>query len=360
MLEPGDAIAAASHPDPTPFYRKLREGQPVFWDASLGLWVVTSAEAVLAAFSEPAFLVRPPNEAVPHALAGRAAGRLFSLLVRMNDGAFHAQHKPEVAAKSASLRLTQVADLSAGMTESLLATFGVNGFLMELPARVMAKALGVMDTELDGVVKHVRAFTRGIAPGADSAATDAADVAATFLVDYWAGRGHGPVQAAHRIGLMQQSIDATAGLLGNTLVLSEKWPDDAAVWPGSCETARSLVAEVARWDSPIQNTRRFAAAPARLMGRRIAANDALLLVLASANRDEALNERPDEFDIARPKRKSLVFGNRMHGCPAELIAIEIVAACAMYTPANVRLNEYFRFSGSYRSLPNARIPIFVD
>jgi cytochrome P450 len=357
---PDNAIEAVRHADPYPYYRRLREQQPLFFDSSLGLWVASSAAAVQAALAHEALRVRPAHEPVPAALLGTAAADVFALLVRMNDGAFHAMHKPEIIAASEAVRLHQAAELAADMSQALHQTTAPNELLRQLPLRVMASALGVPDDRLDDVTRWTEAFTRGIAAGASSSAVSQADVAATALLDYWQQRGYAPAQAAHRIGLAQQSLDATAGLLGNTVALLLNRPELATTLMASQASARELVAEVARWDAPVQNTRRFAAEPLRLLDQWIEQGQGVLLVLASANRDEALNERPDEFATHRDSRRSLTFGADAHACPAEKIAIEIVAAGARSIWARGRFDSYFRPSGAYAELPNARIPLFAD
>ncbi|MBU6503058.1 MAG: cytochrome P450, partial [Burkholderiales bacterium] len=120
-----------------------------------------------------------------------------------------------------------------------------------------------------------------------------------------------------------------------------------------------LVAEVVRWDAPVQNTRRFAAEDLVLCGERIREGEGLLLVLASANRDPALNPDPDRFEVLRPQRRHLTFGAGVHACPAEEIAIEIVATCINTIRGEGTFDAYFGYILGYRSLPNVRIPVFA-
>jgi cytochrome P450 len=97
-----------------------------------------------------------------------------------------------------------------------------------------------------------------------------------------------------------------------------------------------------------------------LLNQQIEKGQGVLLVLASANRDEALNESAELFNAHRPRRQSLTFGAGMHACPAEDIAIEIVAAGARIIWAGGQFDSYFRATGAYAPLPNARIPLFAD
>jgi cytochrome P450 len=54
--------------------------------------------------------------------------------------------------------------------------------------------------------------------------------------------------------------------------------------------------------------------------------DAILAVLAAANRDPAQNPEPDRFDPARKDRRLFTFGLGAHACPGAEIAATIAAA----------------------------------
>ena len=90
--------------------------------------------------------------------------------------------------------------------------------------------------------------------------------------------------AANLAGLLLQSCEAGAGLLGNALVLAGRRGIRGAVLDGQAET---LVDEVLRTDPPVHNTRRFLAASAEICGQRIEAGETVLLVLAAAANDRA-------------------------------------------------------------------------
>ncbi len=158
---------------------------------------------------------------------------------------------------------------------------------------------------------------------------------------------------ANTIGLLSQTYDATAGLIGNALVALARSPRGQA---GRAPLER-FVREVARHDSPIQNTRRFAAEPLRVGDAQLAAGDAILLVLAAANRDPAANLDPHAFRPERTTPRLFSFGSAAHRCPGESIAVAIAAGVldallgAGLDPAPLAA------PAGYRSSPNARIPL---
>lgn len=355
---PANAVAAVTHPDPYPYYAQLRRA-PLQFDDALGVWVASSAAVIQEAFGHPAFRVRPLTEPVPRALVGTPAGAVFAQLVRMNDGAFHAAHKPAVRSAASRWSDAQVAEAATDVTRRLTKVLDADALLTAVPVQSMARLLGVPEAECAATSDWVHAFTQGIAPGASAPAMALANEAATALMAQGAREGLEPVRAANRIALMQQSLDATAGLIGNTARLALRDASVQALLRAGPADARAVVAEGARWDAPIQNTRRFAAADCVLGGQPLRAGDGVLLVLASGNRDAALNPAPDVFDPARVDRRSLTFGAGVHQCPGEQLAIGIAAACLHALAREGGLMARFGESTGFRPLSNARIPTFA-
>lgn len=355
---PRDAVEAVTHPDPYPFYRHLRQERPLFFDTRLGLWVASSHAAVSAALVHPALRVRPPAEPVPRALQGGAAGAVFAQLVRMTDGDFHAVHKPEVERAARRWTLADLARAAEDAARDLRPRLPVNDFTAALPVQTMARLIGVPEGQREATCRWAVQFTQGIAPGADTQAVALADEAAAALMAQGRAVGLPAAQAANRIAFMQQALDAGSGLLGHVALHLARYAQQAATADASPEAMRALVCEVERWAAPIQNTRRFAAEALTLLGQPIAAGQALLLVLASANRDETFNTQPDRFDVHREGGRSVGFGAGPHACPGAAIAIEIVAASARWLRASGQFDAYFGRCTGFRPLPNARIPVF--
>lgn len=358
-MPPKHAIEAVTHPDPYPYYRSLREERPLFFDESLGLWVASSHAAVSAAFVHPQLRVRPPAEPVPTALLGTPAGEVFAQLVRMTDGDFHAAHKPAVEQGARRWSLADVARAAGLATRDLLERADANAFMARLPVQTMARLLEVPQEELADTCRWVEQFVACIAPGASAHAVSEGAQAAAALMAQGLALGLASAQAANRIALMQQSLDATAALLGHTVLMLRQEPSCAQAATASPEAMRAFVAEVERYCGPTQNTRRFAAEALTLAGQPVAEGQAVLLVLASANRDESLNAQPDRFDPERANRRSMGFGEGRHGCPGAAIAIEIVAACARQLCTQGRFDSIFGTQAGFRPLGNIRAPLFA-
>ena len=89
--------------------------------------------------------------------------------------------------------------------------------------------------------------------------------------------------------------------------------DPAGLMPGAVE-------EMLRWVSPIKNMARTATRDVELAGARIRAGQELLLLYPSANRDEAVFENPDRFDITRNPNPHIAFGFGAHFCLGNQLA----------------------------------------
>lgn len=80
------------------------------------------------------------------------------------------------------------------------------------------------------------------------------------------------------------------------------------------------VEEILRWTSPIIAFRRTATQSTELHGQAIAEGDKVVLYYASANRDEAVFDRPQCFDIHRDPNPHLAFGVGPHFCLGATLA----------------------------------------
>ncbi|MEO5672449.1 MAG: cytochrome P450 [Ramlibacter sp.] len=353
---PANALEAVVHPDPYAWYARLRAQRALGFDAGLGLWVAATHEVVDAGLRHPLLHVRPSAEPVPRNLVGTHAGEVFGNLVRMNDGEFHARHKPAVKHAAGRFTLDQVGDAAIEAAQTLAPRGNANAFMTSLPVQVMARLLDVPLPQLEATTRWVDEFVQGLGAQASSQALACASEAARALMAQGQAQGLDEVAAANRIALMQQALDATAGLLGNTVLLLRQRPHLA---PGATAPEwRAVVAEVARWDSPVHNTRRYAWADLELHGQFIAKGQGVLLLLASANRDAEFNRDPDVFDPSRADRRSMSFGAGLHACPGEAIALEIAAAALRTLTVTGQLEGLFGRHAGYRPLPNARIPVF--
>ncbi|MDJ0769217.1 MAG: cytochrome P450 [Ilumatobacter sp.] len=77
-------------------------------------------------------------------------------------------------------------------------------------------------------------------------------------------------------------------------------PEQRDLWFADFDThARTAVEEIVRWATPVIHFRRTVTADTELSGVQLHEGDKIVMFYESANRDERVYERPDEFDVTR-------------------------------------------------------------
>ena len=373
---------AATHADPYSYYSDLRRQSGLLFDADLRLWVASSAQAVEAILGHPDCRVRPLNEPVPAAIAQGSAGMIFGRLMRMNEGPRHLCPRMALEPTLASVPRETVADIVSRVAETLdNPVENLDQLMFALPVSVMAALIGLPSSRLQEVARLTRDFVACLSPLSNEAQLAAANCGATrlsdllttllasdevrrgFLSDILSGCettnwGDHDALIANLIGLLSQTCEATAGLIGNTLVALLGDPDLVIDIQSAPMRVADLVAEVSRYDSPVQNTRRFVAKRCTIGGCVLEADDTALVLLASANRDPWANPDPDSFLLKRAQRRTFSFGSGRHQCPGEQLAMaiasEAISAWLHRQPASSASSWRWRYLPSL----NSRIPQF--
>ena len=113
------------------------------------------------------------------------------------------------------------------------------------------------------------------------------------------------------------------GVAGGLLALAEN-PDQYRRLQDDRELLPTAIEEMIRWTSPSPSKRRTATRDTELGGCAIRAGDKVLVWEGSANRDAAVFDRADRFDVARKPNPHLGFGQGVHYClGANLARLEL-------------------------------------
>ncbi|MFI8417134.1 cytochrome P450 [Serratia sp. NPDC078593] len=370
-------LNAIQHASPWQYYAQLTRDTPVYFDTTLNLWVVSDAASTEAVLDNPQLQVRPASQPVPTGIIGTPAGEVFGQLVRMREGEYQQQLKTVIMQAFSSTDLTQVRQLAQQHGQRALRDGEeINRWLFSVPAGVVASLCGFMPQAVPDVVALIAEFVLCIPASATPEHQQRASVAAQRLLDiYSAEIAHAPQGTllaallrcandagwsqrapllANAIGFLSQTYDATAGLVGNTLLIAQQYPD---IWKE--QPVEAVIAETVRYTSPIQNTRRFATQAVMLGEHQIAPGDAILLLLAAANRDPARFPQPDVFQPARNEQACFTFSGGRHRCPGAAIAQAITQG--MVSALDIEMPAWRQQLHLRRYLPsgNARIPEFT-
>lgn len=127
--------------------------------------------------------------------------------------------------------------------------------------------------------------------------------------------------------LLVAGNETTTNLIGNAALDLLAHPDAERALRADPGLVPSAIEEVLRFSSPVQMDPRLAVRDVRIGDATVPAGEFALCWLGSANRDEAVFERPETFDVRREKSSHLAFGFGPHYClGAALATLEGVVA----------------------------------
>jgi cholest-4-en-3-one 26-monooxygenase len=121
--------------------------------------------------------------------------------------------------------------------------------------------------------------------------------------------------------------ETTRHLLSHALLLLAQHPEQRERFASGEVPAETAVEELLRFVSPVLHHGRRATQDVEVAGRKIRAGDRVTLWMVSANRDDAVFERPDQLDLGRRPNEHVALGaGGPHFClGAHLARLETVA-----------------------------------
>ena len=122
------------------------------------------------------------------------------------------------------------------------------------------------------------------------------------------------------------SLDTTISAAGQAIKFFADQPEQWALVRERPELIPNAVEEVVRLASPIRAFTRYVAEDSRIAGVAIPQGARVMVMYASANRDERKYPDPDRFDVTRDVHDHLGFGSGVHMCMGmHLGKLEIVS-----------------------------------
>jgi len=344
--EPGARDRALAH---------LRRTDPVHWDARHGWWLVTRHADVRFVSSHPEVFSSEPKG------PWHVAEHRFSM--QAMDGEPHVRHRNVVSraftprmiatlAESALRYADEAIDALAGRSTCEFVT----ALAAPVPMRIIADMLGVADGDLERFRAWGDAMIDATAPnaGADDFA------AAAAMIDElrgYLGRKIDERRATPRDDVLGRIVRADAegllhdatGTIGRGALVADDVADMALfLLIAGNETTRNAISqgmltllerpeaktrlatqpslwataadEILRWTNPVRAMRRVALHDTEIAGQAIRAGDSVVMVYASANRDEAVFADPHAFDLERSPNDHVAFGFGPHFCLGATLA----------------------------------------
>ena len=114
--------------------------------------------------------------------------------------------------------------------------------------------------------------------------------------------------------LIAAGFCSTMQLIGNTVYLLLRHPDQMDMVRADPAAAAGAVEETLRFEPPVMSWPRSVLEPVSFGGQEVPVGWTVIAVIGSANRDETVFESPETFDITRPSPRHLTFGGAVHYC----------------------------------------------
>lgn len=124
--------------------------------------------------------------------------------------------------------------------------------------------------------------------------------------------------------LLDGGAETTRNVIATTILLLSRHPDQRQLLIDDPSLIPIAVEEFIRYVTPILNMRRTATRDVEFGGQLIREGDEVLLMYSSANRDEAVFDDPQRFDVTRTHNNHIAFGFGTHFClGASLARLEL-------------------------------------
>jgi cholest-4-en-3-one 26-monooxygenase len=124
--------------------------------------------------------------------------------------------------------------------------------------------------------------------------------------------------------LLVAGTETTRNAISQGMLALLQHPDERRRLSGDPELWPTATDEILRWTSPVRAMRRVALRDTTLRERKILEGQSVVMVYASANRDEAVFEEAHRFLVDRRPNEHLAFGFGPHYClGANLARMEV-------------------------------------
>jgi len=335
------------HANPYPFYRRLREQDPVH-ASPLGAWILTRYDDAVMVLRDPRF----GREGMADLLEARLGydtdvSHTRDMLFR--DPPDHTRLRGLVS-RAFTPRVVEamrphIQDIVDGLLDRLEAGHGmdvIEDLAYPLPVTVICEMLGVPIAD-QNVFKQwsadiARSLDAAILP-ADSEVIprgrEARDALRAYLRSLIATRRKSPradllsaLIAVEEEGsklsegelvstcalLLIAGHETTVNLIGNGLLALLQHPDQLRALLDNPALIQTAVEELLRYDGPVQRTGRMATADVEIGGKQIPKGSVVVAAIGAANRDPAQFPDPERLDIARRDNRHIAFGFGIHFC----------------------------------------------
>lgn len=372
--------------DPYPLYSDLREAGPVVFLPKHDLYALSRYDDVRDGLRDHATFSSAAGVGADDAAARQAIGTLIASDPPEHDKLRKVMMVPLSPSSVSKLREV-IARTANDVVERLIerGTFEmVTDAAQALPLAVVSHLVGLPEEGRENMLRWAAATFDVLGPANDRAAEArphvmamrayAASVAKRGLVTPggWADRLLDLADASEidseRVpslfrDFMAPSLDTTILATASLFWLLGKHPDQWELLRDDPSLLRGAINEAVRIESPIRGFTRLATKDVTVDGSPIPAGSRVLMLYASANRDERKWDDPGRFDIRRRNADQLGFGFGVHSCAGmHLARLEMECLMTAFLPRVRRFtvsSPQWALNNTLRGLASLQVSVEV-
>jgi cytochrome P450 len=329
--------------DPYPVYERLREAAPVYYNERYEFWALSRHADVYEALLNWQTFSNTRSDILDIIKAGVD---LPPGVILFEDPPLHTTHRGLMSRVFTPRRMAaledQVREFCVRCLDPLVASDGfdiVAEFAAMLPMRVIGMLLGIPESDQIAVRDKTDAELR-TKPGRPMAVREGSVANGDMFAEYIEWRAKHPSddlmtqllnaefedeQGRQRTLTRQEVLTYTAVIAGAgnettgrligwlAKVLAEH-PDQRRAVVADRSLIPNVIDETLRFEPTGHATARYVMNDVEYHGTTVPAGSAILLLVASANRDPRRYENPDAYDIRRTDVQHLTFGYGLHYC----------------------------------------------
>ncbi len=383
------------HADPYPFYRRLREQDPVH-QTPMGFWVLTRYEDCVAVLRDQRFGREEFQQMLSAVYGDDTEKPALPRSMLFRDPPDHTRLRGLVSKAFTPRTIEVMRDHIQEIVDRLLGRALAQGGMdvMEdlaypLPVTVICEMLGVPvgdHASIRGWSADIARSLDAIGLPSDPSIVGRGRTSRRALADYFralvperradprpdllsgllAAEEQGdkltePEVIAMCLLLFIAGHETTVNLIGNGLLALLRHPEQLARVQADPALVPNAIEELLRYDSPVQRTARITTTDVELAGHPIAKGAMVVTALGAANRDPAQFADPDRLDVTRRDVRHISFGYGIHFClgaPLARVEGQIALGTLLHRAPRLTLAEpspEWRESSVLRGLKRLRV-----
>ncbi|MDD9721072.1 cytochrome P450 [Sulfitobacter sp. PR48] len=373
--------------DPYPVYQKIRDTAPAVWLPENDLWAIGRFDDAVAALAANEILISSKGVA-----ANPRLNAITTPNILMTDAPEHRPLRKVISQPVMPTGLAEVKPRIQETAQQMIDTLvqrkefdGMTDLAQILPLTIVSELLGLPEFGRQNMLKWAAATFDAL--GGDNARAEDAfptimelrafcadDVRRdTVRPGSWVARlfeavDEGSIDPSlvpmFTRDYIAPSLDTTIFATGHLMHQLGNAPDQWEKLRANPALIPNAINEAVRLESPIRGFTRYAKEDYDVDGVTIPKGERVLILYASANRDERRWTEPDRFDVERKVSDHVGFGHGIHMCMGAQLArlemrsilqvmVEKVARIEVGEP-EFELNNVLR---GFRSLPMKFVPL---